>query len=97
MPKSQIRGGCVEVRFCRCLNPISKVAVENLIKIQLQHLFLGVTTRDFCREDDLACLTLVGLHKAFVRQQQHARQLLGDRGSARNDLAGSVVGIERAR
>ncbi len=80
LPQRKVSGGGVEVNIRSGFDAVGKVAVKNLVEIQLEHLLLGITARDFCREDDFARFPFIRLHKAFVRQQQHARQLLGDCG-----------------
>ena len=78
LPERQVRSGSIEIRFSCGLYAVAQVAIKNFIQVKLQHLVFGIAPGNFRRQDDLTRLPLVALLKTFIRQQDHARQLLGN-------------------
>ena len=50
----QLIGCLAEIGFGGGFDAIGKIAVINLVEIQLEDLILGIAARDFRRQDDLA-------------------------------------------
>src|SRR5262249_40042330 len=75
--------GFAEVSLGSGFDSIRKIAIVNFIEIELKDFMLGISTRNFSREDDLTRFAPVGSFSAFLRREQkRARQLLRDRGCA---------------
>ncbi len=92
MAESQIGGRSTEISLSCRLHAVGEVSVVDLVEIQLEDFIFGVATGNFGGEQDLANLAQGGSLGAFFgREQQVARDLLGNGRGARNGLTLSQV------
>ena len=77
-------GPLVEVGLGGCVRAVGKVAIVDLVQIELQDGFFVIAATDLGREDGLFELALDG---GFRREVDALDELLGDGGCARDDVA----------
>ena len=64
--KCQLVGSLAEIRLGGSFDPISQVAVIDLVQVQLENLILCIAARDFRGQDDLAGLAGIGALGALL-------------------------------
>ena len=82
-----------EVRLRGGIHAVGALAEVDLIEVHLEDLILGVVALDLDREHDLLELAR---QRALVREEQVARQLLGDRAAALRAAHGAARPDRRA-